>query len=347
MFQQNVALHPQEATKILLSFLPTKRMRDVIEKRFGLKKGTSYTLDAIGKEYQVTRERVRQIEADALKHLRKDESLVGVRPLLESVESQIKHHGNVMAEEHLFTSLVDKKYHPHLALVLGVFDSLHRAPEDEYVRDRWAVNKEAVAVSAEILTGVVRELEQKKQLVSREELERMVAEHGRAIVGSTPENHVVQALLATTKRIQKNPYGEYGVSSWPSINPRGIKDKAYMVLVKKGKPMHFQEVASAINKVGWSKKKAHPQTVHNELIKDGRFVLVGRGLYGLKDWGYEPGAVRDVLVSVFKQAGRPLTKDEVIQLVMEKRLVKIPTVLLNLQNKSLFRRDSGGKYALV
>lgn len=347
MSQSNIALHPQDATKILLSFLPTRRMRDVIEKRFGLKKGISYTLDAIGKEYKVTRERVRQIEADALKHLRKDESLVGVRPLLQSVEDQIKYYGNVMAEEHLFSSLADKKYHPHLALVLGVFDSLHRAPEDEHMRDRWAFNKEAIAISTDILNSVMRELEQKKQVVLREELERMVAEHIHTALGKAPENHVVQSLLATTKSIEKNPYGEYGLSSWPSINPRGIKDKAYMVLAKKGKPMHFQEVASAINKVGWSKKKAHPQTVHNELIKDGRFVLVGRGLYGLKEWGYEPGAVRDVLVSVFKQADRPLAKDEVIRLVLEKRLVKIPTVLLNLQNKSLFRRDSKGNYLLL
>jgi len=119
-----------------------------------------------------------------------------------------------------------------------------------------------------------------------------------------------------------------------------------VVLAKHEKPLHFTEVAKAINKSGWSRRTAHPQTVHNELIKDNRFVLVGRGLYALKQWGYEPGTVKDVLVSVLKQSVRPMSKDEITKKVLEKRMVKENTILLNLQDKKKFKRAGEG-YTLV
>ena len=51
--------------------------------------------------------------------------------------------------------------------------------------------------------------------------------------------------------------------------------------------MHFKEVAEAISKTFG--KKTHYATCHNELIKDSRFVLVGRGMYALAEWGYQAG----------------------------------------------------------
>ena len=48
----------------------TERERRVLELRFGLKDGDEYTLEEVGKQYKVTRERIRQIEAKALRKLR-------------------------------------------------------------------------------------------------------------------------------------------------------------------------------------------------------------------------------------------------------------------------------------
>lgn len=48
----------------------TEREREVLELRFGLKKdGRSHTLEAIGQRFKVTRERIRQIEAKAIRLL--------------------------------------------------------------------------------------------------------------------------------------------------------------------------------------------------------------------------------------------------------------------------------------
>lgn len=48
----------------------TERERKVLELRFGLQGGEIHTLEEVGEEFQVTRERIRQIEAKALKKLR-------------------------------------------------------------------------------------------------------------------------------------------------------------------------------------------------------------------------------------------------------------------------------------
>lgn len=354
MAQSILPMPPQEATKLILKNLPSRRMRDVIEKRFGLRAGAAHTLQAIGKEYKITRERVRQIEYDALKQLRKIEHLQDVAPVFQAMNAHVVAHGGVMAEHELMASLCENRYHPHVVLLLDIGPSFHRVPETDAHHQRWATDKHAVTMGENVLASVVKQLETEKRTVSSEELQRMVSGAVKEVYAQTPQAEgardtegVIQTLLASSKVIRKNPYGEYGLAWWPSISPSGVKDKAYVAIAKAGKALHFREVADVINKAGWSKKKAHPQTVHNELIKDKRFVLVGRGLYALKEWGYEPGSVRDVIVSVLREAKKPLTKDDIVAASTKKRLVKVPTILLNLQNKKLFKRLGDGTYTLA
>ena len=59
----------KEEIKSVLSTLQP-REQQVLELRFGLIDGTSYTLEEVGKKFNVTRERIRQIEAKALRKLR-------------------------------------------------------------------------------------------------------------------------------------------------------------------------------------------------------------------------------------------------------------------------------------
>jgi RNA polymerase primary sigma factor len=59
----------KEQVQSALSVL-TERERQVLEMRFGLRDGKDYTLEEVGRHFQVTRERIRQIEAKALRKLR-------------------------------------------------------------------------------------------------------------------------------------------------------------------------------------------------------------------------------------------------------------------------------------
>lgn len=347
MSQNNLPVPPAEAVKILLQKLPSKRMRDVVEKRFGLRGGKRKTLEAIGKEYKITRERVRQIEADAFRHLSREETLREVLPLTNALAAHIASYGGVMTEDHLVETLGDPASRPSILFLLDVGTQFSLVPESDDHHRSWAIDEKRAEGAARILSGVQKELEVRAKPLPEKDLYSLVSRIGEKEEGGTISDRMIETFLASSKTIKKNPYGEYGLSSWAAIHPRGVRDKAYVALLRAGKPMHFTDVAGAITEAAWSRRKAHPQTVHNELIKDSRFVLVGRGFYALREWGYEPGIVRDVIVSTLKEADKPLSKDRIVELVLEKRLVKPPTVFLNLQNKSLFKRLDDGTYTLV
>ena len=343
----SLSMTPHQAAKMLLQRLPAKRMRDIVERRFGLKAGERETLEGIGKEYRITRERVRQIEADALRRLRVD-AAEATNEFLRPVAQELEKNGGVMAEHHLFGVAAVARFHPHLHFLLQTAPGFYFTPETEECHARWALRPAAAEQGARVAGALAARLDGRGRPATKAEIDAMVSLAGEESVGSAPDARAAEAYLQASKRVRRNPYGEYGIAEWPTISPRGIRDKAHAVLAKAGAPVHFRAVATAIDRAGWpQRKKAHPQTVHNELIKDKRFVLVGRGLYALREWGYEPGTVRDVLVSLFKQAPQPLTRDEAVRLACEKRMVKPQTVLLNLQDRALFRRTEDGKYALA
>jgi len=126
-----------------------------------------------------------------------------------------------------------------------------------------------------------------------------------------------------------------------------MNDKIYLVLKKHGKPLHFREIARLINEAKFDRKAAYPPTVHNELIMDQKYVLVGRGIYALRDWGFEPGVVAEVLVEIIKQKGQPMTRDELVQAVLKQRVVKPATIHLALTNKQKFEHLPDGRYGLA
>ena len=161
----------------------------------------------------------------------------------------------------------------------------------------------------------------------------------------------VPLYLEASKFIEKSPQGTWGLRRWPQVNPRGMKDKAYLVLEQEGRPLHFTEVANLIVKLQdnlavQKKKTVLSQTVHNELIKDPRFVLIGRGTYGLKSWGLKAGTVKDVMRSILSHNGKTMKKEKLIAEILQQRQVKESTIALNLQDKRYFLRNQDGTYTL-
>lgn len=154
------------------------------------------------------------------------------------------------------------------------------------------------------------------------------------------------SVLKASKHIAQNKFGQWGLKSWGQVKPRTINDKIFLVLKDKGKPMHFVEISDRINEINFDKKKANPATVHNELILDDKYILVGRGLYGLKEWGYDKGTVADIIVKILTDSKEPLTKEQIIAKVLGQRMVKKATIVLALMNKNKFEKIDGQKYKL-
>lgn len=329
----------------LLNSLPKERLRDVIERRFGLKDGKRETLEAVGQGYGITRERVRQIESDAFRILTERQNLALLKPIFEYFDNLFEEHNHLIGEEKLLGSVTGiSESHPSrsaLILVLTLGKPYQRFAECDRFHPHWVTKKTTRKTVEKIVDYLTKHLGQKNQVYPASDILKLLSSKHKDV----PENTIFNAL-DISKEIDENIFGESGLSHWSEINPKGVRDKAYLVLKKETEPRHFTEITDLINKAKFSSRQAFPQTVHNELIKDGRFILVGRGMYALQEWGYEPGVVKEVIVKVLSGANKPLSKEEIISAILEKRRVKPNTVVINLQNNPEFEKLEDGRYRL-
>jgi len=338
-----LSFSPKNITKDLLSGLP-ERSRKVLVDRFGLTpKGESRTLDAIGQEYGITRERIRQIENHSIAVVRESEAYSAMNTHFEDLKRALHELGGVVAEDtihkHLPKTDLDRN---HIVFLLTVGHHFSDRREDANFKARWHID-EGLAESVERALVSLYESIEPNRLTPEEEFLDLFAKllKQEGVKNRPPE--VMTRYLIISKRLGKNPLGEWGRVESPHVRIKNTRDFAYLTLKRHGSPMHFVEVAKGIEKLFG--REAHPATTHNELIKDGRFVLVGRGLYALKEWGYEPGVVRDVIRGIISREGA-LTREEIIDRVKRERYVKDATISVNLQNP-MFTRLPDGRYALA
>ena len=330
--------------KNLLKGLP-QRTSSIIERRFGLKTGQRETLEAIGENYGITRERVRQIIREGFSKI--SSRTKEYQKIFKYFGDTIKSFGDVNKEDSLLSALGGEKARNQVFFLLNLDKEFKRFSEDDDFHPFWAKKDESADAAKKIVAVALNKFESEKKPLTIDEVYESHKDEIEKTLNKKINKDILCSYLEISKKIQKNPEGQFGLKNWLEINPRGIKDKAYLVLKKQGKPLHFTQIAENITRLPFSaKKKAHLATVHNELIKDPRFVLVGRGLYALKDWGYEPGVVKDVIYKVIKDAARAISKEEILEKVSKQRFVKANTILLNLQDKSCFLRDEEGKYRI-
>jgi DNA-binding winged helix-turn-helix (wHTH) protein len=339
-----ITFKPKQVTKHLLSVLP-ERARDVMMSRYGLGKSLErMTLEAIGKKYNITRERVRQIENHAIATIRKSKEYQKEKKAFDELEVIIHDLGGVITEEDLLHHISkDKSTHNHLMLLLILGESFKKRKEDEHFKHRWYIDEELSDKVHDSLHKLYNNLSD-DDLISEQDIISAFLEHVKEVSDEYKKDEILKRWLALSKAVSKNPLGEWGKAESPNVNAKGMRDYAFLVIRKHGSPIHFTEVAKQIEKL--FKRKAHVATTHNELIKDPRFVLVGRGLYALSEWGYISGVVKDVIKKVLEQHG-PLTKDKIIEKVLKERYVKENTIMVNLQNPKYFRKDKEGRYSLV
>ncbi|MEX0935121.1 MAG: sigma factor-like helix-turn-helix DNA-binding protein [Candidatus Paceibacterota bacterium] len=335
--------NPKQITKRLISELP-ERAQDIIVKRFGLEADEIMTLEAIGNIYDITRERVRQIENHSLNKLAESETLKEHNDSLTELREFVHELGIVVPESELLGRISQKRdVQNHVYLLLRLGEQFEYEKEDRHFTHRWFVDKVVHEAVKEAL-HTIHDLLGPEDLVSEKEIIDWFRD--RVNGESAPDRHlnddeIVKRWLRLSKVVDRNPLGEWGLADSPNVRVKGVRDYAYLVIRQHGSPMHFTEVTKKIEEL--FDKSAHVATTHNELIKDNRFVLVGRGLYALKTWGYMEGVVKDVIRQILKQEG-PMTRDEIVDRVLKERYVKPNTVVVNLQDADLFEKRDDGKY---
>ena len=330
--------------KRLLSAAP-ERAREVLVRRFGLGSNPEReTLESIGDRTSITRERVRQIEAAGLDAVRASKAFKDSSGAFEEVAQYIHSLGAIVPEETLLSALgKDEKSRNRFRFFLVVNSAFFRERETNDFLARWHVDHTTAKHIHNALSKLYSSLSDEEVMSEGELLDRFLDEL-KEVNDAYKNDEVLKRWLSLSKHIGSNPLSQWGRATAPAIRIKGVRDYAYLAIKRHGEPMHFSEVAKTIGTL--FSKKAHIATTHNELIKDPRFVLVGRGLYALTEWGYTPGVVRDVIRETLEKTG-PLKKDEIIKHVKKARFVKDNTILVNLNDSRYFKRLKDGRYAAV
>lgn len=326
----------------ILETIDKEREREIVSRRFGLF-DRKETLEQIGELLGITRERVRQLEkavVSRLKALASENNL----PAISDIETRFIEEVTAMGGAGRVSQLAGQVSKENSRLDQARVSFLSQLVPKLIVIDENDFFHLSVGLSSEyneksFKDKVGKVIDAIKKIGEPTAIDK-VAE---AVKENDPKK--VAALASTSKQLA-SLNNRWGLIKWPMVNPKNIRDKIYVILYENGKHMHFSEISGAIKESEFKRKDVTTQAIHNELIKDSRFVLVGRGIYALKEWGYKKGTVADVISEVLKKAGEPLHRDEIVKRVLKNRYVKETTILLNLQGKKQFKRVAKATYAL-
>ncbi len=320
-----------------LSNLKKGRDREILRRRGGINIAPQ-TLEKIGNDLNITRERVRQIEKAALARIRE----IGNHDygFISDVMKLVTQKGGLISLDSVNDELgLDSSRQPHAIFLIRVNPKVIYISSNDHhqhlVGDITTFNADKIKNTHEMLVETVK-------------LSGKPAKF-EAIYKLIDGPHSIESLaeLAKASNYLCQLDGHWGLNTWPEVNPKSIRDKIYLVLKKSTRPLHFSEIAERISLLAANPKQVTTQAVHNELIKDGRFVLIGRGIYALAEWGYRSGTVADIIEEVLKEESGAMTKDEIIKRVLARRQVKTTTIVLNLQEKPRFIRVKKGIYKLA
>lgn len=332
----------EQTIKQILSVIEQDREREIIIRRFGLK-DRKETLEQIGGFLDITRERVRQLEKAIMIRLRiaaEEKRINGLAQSEKVIIRNLIELGRIARIKDLTDKLLDRESsaveQSQTAFISEISSQLTTIDENDNYYQAVGImdygDKKEVKKRVDEIASLISK---NKKPITLEELDnKLNYEH---------PNHI-EALAKVSKKLS-SLNNLWGLVKWPEVNPKNIKDKIYVILSQSKKPMHFSEINQAIKESDFKRKNVTKQAVHNELIKDSRFVLIGRGIYALNEWGYKKGTVSDIIANILKNSKEPLSRDEIVKQVLKQRKVKETTVLLNLQSRPEFKRVGKGTYA--
>jgi len=382
-----------EASKYIFNQL-NKREQDIISRRFGLLKPQKETLESIGKDHNLTRERVRQLEAAAIKKIRQltelEEKLKNIKLFIKDILAE---YGGLVDKNYLFKNLLyfieqggqiakadkrnkvaDDKYvyeNNIYFYISSIFDELEEVNNSKHLNHYFRVKNQPIDHLEDLVSELVDQIQDKDKILSTNEVIDLfsqldsykkykdklqtlnklnLADFFNVIDNNKSKllynNKIFYSLLQAAKNIAQSKLDYWGMNDWSEIKPKTISAKIYLVLCENKSPMHFREIADKINEIAFDHKCANPATVHNELILGDKFILIGRGIYTLSEWGYKSGTVANIVTDILAGEDKPMHRDEIIKNVLKQRLIKKNTILLALADNQKFSKK-GEYYTLM
>lgn len=338
---ETVALNTEAIVQDILNSIEREREREIIARRYGLF-DRKETLEQIGELLGITRERVRQLEKSVMTRLRTSGTEL---PHISDTETTLLAAINEAGEAARITLLASKLTaentrtdQSRLAFITELCPNVAVISEDDtYFQAAGNLSVHDTATIKKEIAQLVDAIKKAGKPVETKEISKLA---------NMPNGQYATALASISKQLA-TLNDRWGLIKWPTVNPKNIRDKIYVILSENKRHMHFNEIAEAIKASDFKRKDVTTQAIHNELIKDKRFVLIGRGIYALREWGYSKGTVADIIADVLREAGGPLHRDEIVKRVLKSRFVKETTILLNLQSKPQFKRVAKATYELA
>ena len=325
--------------------------KEVLIRRFSLNSNPKETLDSIWKRFSITRERVRQIEWNALNKLRRTAHSSQLRFVNKEAENILAENGWVMWEDDLVAAILNRLWKESsflewnmIRLSLSVDTEIEKNNKSKILFSSWRF-VEIKLTDIETITNAAYSLLKNRASIATDEWIVSSILDLSLFKNKRPTEKLIISSLKTDSRIHRNTEW-WGLMEWRSVNPKSIKDKAKIVLQKSGTALHFIDIANKISEIWFKKRSVTVQAVHNELIKYSDFVLVWRGVYWLKDWWMISWSVSDVIENVLRENKEPMVKYKIVREVQKLRDVKVWTISLNLQKNSRFIRVGRAMYSL-
>ncbi len=342
-----IQVNLQELLDSLFMVLTSKESM-VIQKRFALKGEQKQTLEKIGKHFNVTRERIRQIESIALSKLKRTVRTTRLDEVNGLAKEILRNHGGLLREDTLISECLTRIANATdvdgavLRLSFSIDPDMVSGSRAQTFIPFWRLESLAIDDVTLIVNNIVKILKKRKNCMLTDEIVSAI-QALNLFDGRVPSRELISSCLSIDERLREIAEG-WGLTDWRFVRPRSIRDKVEIILRKAGEALHFMEIANRIKDATFDHKNVTVQAVHNELIRYPQFILVGRGLYALKEWGYETGTVADVIEKILIDKG-PLSKKEIIAEVGKQRTVKVGTISLNLQKMPYFKRVGRAVYA--
>lgn len=328
----------------------TQKEQMVIERRVGLS-WEKETLQSIGDSFSpvITRERVRQIEDSGIKKIGRVIKWTSLVSIQETAKTIVSMHWGVLVKDKLINAVV-KEFNLDPNIKQGILEiiiqsdfNLQKSKPKLGVNTYFyipTINKKSIDL---VHSQAVSILKKRKDIMDKTNLYEMIKLDFKK---ELPElkNVFIDSVLDLFEDVVKWEETLIWLSKWKILNPKTLKDKAIYVMKKEKLPMHFVDIANKITNQTWESVKVN--TIHNELIRNTEFVLVGRWIYALKEWWFKPGTVIDVISDIMRKNKDPMTTEEIIAKVQKIRKVKSTTIYMNLQNRKYIERVWRNYYQL-
>ena len=275
-----------------------KRDSDVLKKRFGLNGSKTYTLDDIGTYYDVTRERIRQIEAKSIKEvgllLNGSLNQKGWK-ISDNLVDSYKSICNAISELEWFTLKTDienifrSQYegvlsNDYLDLFMEVCGYVKLSQNIQGFRgslkESWVHSKKYKKSKIEAIFQALDVVYDSVTSTSIFDITIAAKKKSKAAI----INDSLTSALKATHDIDFN--GEFVEVKFSRL--RSAADKAIRILESHGKPAHFSKITQEINllnKTNSSSGHVKEFNLKNQLVADSRFTPIGRsGEWGLSSW---------------------------------------------------------------